>query len=267
MILASDLDCSEETVLGVDIGTNTEIAITRPDLPYVTAASCASGPAFEGAHISDGMRAAAGAIEAVRLTEDGVELKTIENETAVGLCGSGIVDAVAELWRHRLINAGGRFDQENSRIRSGRHGPEFLLSSAQQPDDTRNIVITQEDINEIQLAKGAIRAGLEVLLDSTKTAPEAVNEVIIAGAFGSFLDIKSACDIGLFPDLPNARYRQVGNAAGAGAKWALSSNAVRTRAVKIAETARYIELTTFPKFKKYFARGMLFSNSGPPTGT
>ncbi|MCB9078228.1 MAG: DUF4445 domain-containing protein [Anaerolineaceae bacterium] len=258
MILASGLDRAEHVVLGIDIGTNSEIALAKPGQSFLASASCASGPAFEGAHISDGMRAAAGAIEAVKLTETDLQIKTIDDAPPVGLCGSGIVDAVAELRRWALINERGRFNRTNSRVSQGRHGSEFLLAPAQQSGSGRNVIITQDDVNEIQLAKGAIRAGLEALLQATGTDPDEVKEVIIAGAFGSFLNIKSAIDIGLFPSLPQARYKQVGNAAGVGAKWALLSRTVRTRAQQIAANTDYIELTTYPKFNRLFALGMLF---------
>jgi uncharacterized 2Fe-2S/4Fe-4S cluster protein (DUF4445 family) len=258
MILASHLDQTEQVALGIDIGTNTEIALARPDKGFLISVSCASGPAFEGAHISDGMRAAAGAIEAVELTATGLNLKTVDNAPAIGLCGSGIIDGVAELRRWHLINEWGRFDRHHQRVREGPQGAEFLLVPAAQSGSQRDVVITQNDINEIQLAKGAIRAGLEVLLDATATAPEEVKEVIIAGAFGSFLKVQSALDMGLLPHLPNTRYRQVGNAALVGAKWALVSNHARERARQIVAQTNYLELTTYPKFNRRFALGMLF---------
>ncbi len=258
MILASRLDQTGHIALGLDIGTNTEIVLAKPGRQFLTSVSCASGPAFEGAHISDGMRAASGAIEAVSLTDTGLSLKTVGNAPAVGLCGSGIIDTVAELRRWNLINERGRFDRQHERVRQGRYGPEFLLAPANQSGSGRDVVMTQNDINEIQLAKGAIRAGLEVLLDATGTAPEEVQEVIIAGAFGSFLKIQSALAMGLLPRLPQARYRQVGNAAVAGTRWALLSRQVRERARQIAHQTTYLELTTYPKFNRRFALGMLF---------
>ena len=258
MILASGIDQAEQVVVGIDIGTNSEIALAKPGHKFLASTSCASGPAFEGAHISDGMRAAAGAIEAVKLTATGLDLKTVDDVPAVGLCGSGIVDAVAELRRWALLNERGRFDKSSGRVGQGRHGFEFLLAPAHQSGSGRDVVITQDDVNEIQLAKGAIRAGLDALLQATGTAPEEVKEVIIAGAFGSFLNIKSAIDIGLFPPFPQARYRQVGNAAGVGAKYALLSRTVRARAQHIAANTDYVELTTYPKFNRLFALGMLF---------
>ncbi|MBE0688527.1 MAG: DUF4445 domain-containing protein, partial [Anaerolineae bacterium] len=166
MILASEMDRTDRVTLGIDIGTNTEIALARPGTTFLAAVSCASGPAFEGAHISDGMRAASGAIEGVTLTESQVQLRTIDDAPAIGLCGSGIVDAVSELHRWHVINSHGRFDRKNSRVREGRRGPEFLLVPDNRSGSQRDVVISQEDINEIQLAKGAIRAGLDVLLET-----------------------------------------------------------------------------------------------------
>lgn len=265
MILASNLDRTERVSLGIDIGTNTEIVLARPGQPFLTSASCASGPAFEGAHISDGMRAAAGAIERLRLTETGLELKTIDDAPAVGLCGSGIVDALAELRRWELINSHGRFDRSHPRVRQGRHGSELLLVPGSSSGSERDVVITQNDVNEIQLAKGAIRAGLEILLEATGTSPDEVAEVIIAGAFGSFLNLQSAFAMGLVPHLPQARYRQVGNAALVGARWALISRQVRERARQVAGQTRYLELTTYPNFSRRFALGMLFPQSDGTT--
>ncbi|MDO8724292.1 MAG: ASKHA domain-containing protein [Syntrophales bacterium] len=258
MILANHLDQIDHVTLGIDIGTNTEIVLARPNGSFLTSVSCASGPAFEGAHVSDGMRAASGAIEAVSLTDTGLILKTVDNAPAVGLCGSGIIDVMAELRRRNLINERGRFDQQNGRVRGGRHGPEFLLVPGSHSGSRRDVVITQNDINEIQLAKGAIRAGFEVLLDATGTVPEEVQEVIIAGAFGSFLKVQSAIDMGLLPRLPNARYRQVGNAAVVGARWALLSRQVRQHTQQIVSQTSYLELTTYPKYNRRFALGMLF---------
>jgi uncharacterized 2Fe-2S/4Fe-4S cluster protein (DUF4445 family) len=258
MILASNLDQTDHVALGIDIGTNTEIALARPDRDFLTSVSCASGPAFEGAHISDGMRAAAGAIERVKLTATEPELKTVDNVPPVGLCGSGIIDGVAELRRWQLINERGRFDRQNERVRGGRQGAEFLLVSGNHSGSQREVVITQNDINEIQLAKGAIRAGLEILLEASHTAPEEVKEVIIAGAFGSYLNLQSALDLGLFPNLPQAHYRQVGNAAMVGARQALLSRRVRERAQQIVNQTNYLELTIYPKFSRRFALAMLF---------
>jgi uncharacterized 2Fe-2S/4Fe-4S cluster protein (DUF4445 family) len=258
MILASDMDHADKVVLGIDIGTNTEIAIHKPGAFQITSASCASGPAFEGAHVHDGMRAATGAIEKVRITKNQVELVTIDNAPAIGLCGSGIIDTIAELYGGELINKHGRIQRHHARVRSRRGVAEFMLVPAEKSGTAEDIVIDQNDINEIQLAKGAIHAGINILLDVTGTKHADVQEVIIAGAFGSYLNVKNAIAMGLLPDLPNARYRQVGNAAAVGARWMLISKAARLRAQRIAAEAQYHELTTYPKFSRQFALGMLF---------
>ncbi len=257
MILANNLDQAETVTLGIDIGTNTEIALSKPG-DAIMSVSCASGPAFEGAHISDGMRAAAGAIEAVEITATGVHLKTVDHAPAIGLCGTGIVDSVAELRRLSMINKRGRFNRQHPRVREGRHGAEFLLACPEDTGSRQDVVMTQKDINEIQLSKGAIRAGLEILLDASGTAPADVHEVILAGAFGSYLNIHNAVEIGLFPRLPHAHYKQVGNAALVGAQRTLLSRRARERARQIARHTHYVELTTYPQFNRRFALGMLF---------
>jgi uncharacterized 2Fe-2S/4Fe-4S cluster protein (DUF4445 family) len=272
MVLATDLDRADRVAVGLDIGTNTEIALCRPDAPGapgapsapasppLTSASCASGPAFEGAHIHDGMRAADGAIEGIRLTPDGAELRVVGNTRPVGICGSGIVDAIAELRRTGRVNERGRLRADAPGVRRGRDGLEFLLAPAADTGNGKDIVVTQGDIDEIQLAKGAIAAGVRVVLQATGTDPDSVEEVIVAGAFGTYLNLDSALDIGLLPRLPRARYRQVGNAAGAGAKATLLSLTERDRARRIAEHVNYVELTTVPGFQRQFARSMLFPN-------
>ena len=177
--------------------------------------------------------------------------KIIPNSTVEKMQpGAVIIDLAAEMHRAGLINHRGRFPAEG--------GGKFQLVSAQDSGTGRAITISQEDVNEIQLAKGAIHAGLEILLAVTKTAPEEVEEVIVAGAFGSFLNIENAIAMGLFPHFPNAMYRQVGNAAALGAKWILISREARQRARQIQQQTNYHELTTYPKFNRAFALGMLF---------
>ncbi len=263
MIIGSDLDRRKHGVLGVDIGTNTEIALFRPGLAYPTSASCASGPAFEGAHIRDGMRAATGAIEAVRITAGGVECRTIGDAPAVGLCGSGIIDAVAEMHRHGIIDKHGRMHRGAAGVQQGEYGLEFVLVPSGQSGTGRDIVMTQHDVSEIQLAKAAISAGLESLMQVTGTAPEEIKEVVVAGAFGSYLDLDSALDIGLLPRIPGANYIQVGNAAGVGAKAGLLSLRERERARRLARHTNYIELTLTSGFSRRFARSLLFPSLPP----
>ena len=258
MILGSDLDRKPHVAIGVDIGTNTEIALHRPDQSCLTSASCASGPAFEGAHIRDGMRASTGAIEAVLITPTEIKFRTIGDAPAVGLCGSGIVDTVAEMVRHHIVDRRGHLRRDAPHVRPNNQGLELLLVPGERSGTGRDIVMTQQDVGEIQLAKGAIATGLETLLDATQTPREDIKEVIIAGAFGSYLNLDSALDIGLLPRLPNAQYTQVGNAAGIGAKMALLSRKERVRAQHIAQRTGYVELTVYPGFNRRFAMSMLF---------
>jgi uncharacterized 2Fe-2S/4Fe-4S cluster protein (DUF4445 family) len=258
MIMASRLDRANDIALGIDIGTNTEIVLVNPKNRTYICASCASGPAFEGAHIGDGMRASSGAIESVTISPDGIQLKTIDDAPAIGLCGSGIVDVLAELIGCNALSKVGRLGDSNKYIRKGANGLEFLLAAGSRSGSGRDVVISQKDISQIQLAKGAIRAGLETLLAVADTPAEKVAEVVVAGAFGAFLDIRNAFRIGLLPHLPNARYSQVGNAALVGAKRAVLSTLERERAVNIAKRATHLELSTYPNFNRLFALGMQF---------
>ena len=258
MVLGTGIDRADRITLGVDIGTNTEIVIRRKDRDLMMSTSCASGPAFEGAHVTDGMRAMTGAIESVRLTEKDAECRTIGDAPATGLCGSGIIDAVAELYRWGLINERGRFKKTANRVRMGEQGLEFQIFKGK--GGKGRVVITQKDIEQIQLAKGAIRAGIAALMEKTETSSEMVGEVILAGAFGSYLNIANAVDMGLLPLFPNATYKQAGNAAGQGAKMALLSQEERRRAQEIATRTGYLELTTHKGFKRLFAEGMMFPN-------
>ncbi len=261
MILACDLDRSPKTVLGVDIGTNTEIVLAKPGSPgglFVT--SCASGPALEGAHIRDGMRAASGAIEQIRLTTDGPIIKTVNGSLPMGLCGSGIVDALSELLRLGIIDKRGHLQTNDNNTCSGSDGGEYVLVPAENSGTGQDILITQRDISEVQLAKGAIQAGIQTLLARTDTLADEVDCVYLAGAFGSHLNIDSALSIGMLPDLPKARFIKAGNAAMVGASLALISKDERKRAAAIALKAQHIELAGDPQFTRLMTRAMRFEN-------
>ena len=233
----------------IDIGTNTEISLIDGDT--ITAVSCASGPAFEGGHIRNGMRAASGAIEKVRIVQAKVEYQTIDNEPPVGICGSGILDAVAQLYLAGFINEEGKLIVDKPGVQQGPKGLEFLLVDGQLrhvPD----IVITQQDIREIQLAKSAIRVGIQALLESRNLKDNDIKQMIVAGGFGTYIDINSAMEIGMFPALNISRYRQVGNAAGMGARLALVSVKERERAKDIASRVKYLELASTTDFMPTF---------------
>lgn len=257
LLAARSYTLDGHTSIVVDIGTNTEISLIHQG--RVLSCSCASGPAFEGAHIRDGMRAAPGAIERVHISSDTVRPVTIGGHPPVGICGSGILNAVAELLDAGALDARGVLNQKDARVRQSNGKGEFLLVPSTSTGHGRDIVVTRKDVNEIQLAKGAIRAGLEILLGEMGIGAEDVDEIIIAGAFGTHLDLNSALRVGMFPQLPLERYHQVGNAAGVGARQMLLSSALRDQAAGMTAGVEYIELTTTPTFTPTFVDCMYFS--------
>jgi uncharacterized 2Fe-2S/4Fe-4S cluster protein (DUF4445 family) len=258
MILANGLHSCSYVALGIDIGTNTEIALSRPDHGLLLTASCPSGPAFEGGHIRHGMRAAPGAIEKIRLTADGPSLKTIDHLPPVGLCGSGVIDAIAQLWRTGAIDYRGHLQAGEPRVRQGKEGKEYVLVEAKDTGHGKDIVITQQDISEVQLAKAAVAASIKTLLTLSNTQHHEIEEMVLAGAFGSYLDVDSSVAIGLLPKLPKATCLQAGNSAGTGAKMALVSAAMRDQAGQIAQRAVRIELKQQKGFNRELALATRF---------
>jgi uncharacterized 2Fe-2S/4Fe-4S cluster protein (DUF4445 family) len=248
MLLATGLWQKPGVAVGVDIGTNTEISLACRGV--ILSCSAASGPAFEGAHIRNGMRAAAGAIERVQIIDGQVHVYTIENNPPVGICGSGILDAIAEMRAAGVVNEKGAFQSGHSLVRSGEGLPEFVLVPAERSGHGKEIALTRKDINEIQLAKAAIRVGIDTLLEQAGVGAQEIEEFIIAGAFGSYINISSALQIGVFPNLPLERFRQVGNAAGIGARQSLISTKQRRLAAEVASLVRYMELTGHTDFQR-----------------
>ncbi len=250
MLLATEAWLAKGLTVALDIGTNTEVSLI--DNGEITTVSCASGPAFEGGHIKDGMRASSGAIERLRVTDESVQYQTIEGAPPVGICGSGILDAMAQLYLAGILDKGGRMLDNHHRVRSRDEQREFVLVSEEERDGHSAIVLTQQDVRELQMAKGAIRTGIQVLLEAKGRSEEEIKQVIIAGAFGSYIDVASTVAIGMLPALPVNRFRQVGNAAGMGAKLALISCGKRAEAQTIASRVHYIELATASNFMQTF---------------
>jgi uncharacterized 2Fe-2S/4Fe-4S cluster protein (DUF4445 family) len=276
MILSTGIDGMKGNYLGLDIGTNTEIALVKDG--KITSVSTASGPAFEGAQIKYGMRAAPGAIEGVVIDEKTFvpTVQTINDKPAVGICGSGILDSVAELLRTGLINERGKFDKDSKYLcRDEKDEYQFILAHSgdgngkEAPDnkgekkesdkllcDDGVITITQKDVVEIQLAKGAIRTGIDILLENANIDFKDIDGIIIAGAFGSYIDPKNVMNIGMFPMVGIDKISQVGNAAGVGSRMILLSNGQRKKAEDIARKTKYLELTVFPTFADHFVTAM-----------
>lgn len=240
----------DEVIVALDIGTNTEISLLHGDTIYST--SCASGPAFEGGHIKQGMRAANGAIERIRIVDQKVEYQTIGNAEPIGICGSGVMDALAQMYLAGVIDEGGRFAKEFPGIRRDDGVAEYVLAERDVDGEKIPIVINQKDIRELQLAKAAIRSGIQLLIERSNFKEEDIDRIIVAGAFGTYIDLNSSMTSGLLPTLPEERFEQVGNAAGIGAKMNLVSLQKRVEAWDIVTRAEYIELAGTPEFKQAF---------------
>lgn len=254
MLLASGAAEEPGPLLALDVGTNTEVSLVHGG--RIASVSCASGPALEGGHIKDGMRAAPGAIERVRILNQGsqpasVQYQTVDDAPPVGICGSGILDALAQLRNAGLLSPEGRLTAEHPLIRGEGRQRGFLLAEGAEPG-RQAITLTQKDVREVQLAKAAIRSGIQALMEGAGCREEDICQVIIAGAFGSYIDVASAIDIGMLPVLPPDRFRQVGNAAGAGARLALLSVPQRAAAQSIASRVRYLELAGTRHFMETF---------------
>ena len=284
VVIASDIQNKKGNHLAIDIGTNTEIVLKSGN--KLTSVSTASGPAFEGAHIKHGMRAAPGAIERVMIDPRTCvsSIQTISDKEAVGICGSGILDAVAEMLRAGIIDKRGRFNPDSRAICKDDRGQlKYVLARAsgsknsggsraaagkeeeKHPDpacDEKDISINQKDIVEIQLAKGAMRTGIDVLLENAGIGFKDIDRIVIAGAFGSYIDPKNVINIGMFPNVSLKKISQVGNAAGVGAKMVLISKKQRAGAEKTARRISYLELTVFPSFNDHFINSMQFPEPG-----
>ena len=251
VILATEIYKKDELCMALDIGTNTEVVLGNKE--YMLACSCASGPAFEGAHIKHGMRAASGAIEKVTMDPKSLEVKykTVDDAKPCGICGSAIVDIPAELLKAGIIDVAGKInrDLDSSRLREKEGVLEFVLAWKEESSIGQDIVITQEDLREIQLAKAAIHTGTVTLMKEARVKEEDIDVVFIAGAFGSYIAPENARIIGMYPEVPLKKVNVVGNAAGTGARMALVSKTARKNTEKISKKVKYIELANEPNFK------------------
>jgi uncharacterized 2Fe-2S/4Fe-4S cluster protein (DUF4445 family) len=251
-VLATRIYTKKGISLFADIGTNGEVVLGNRD--WLVCASSSAGPAFEGSGVKHGMRAGAGAIEKLTVLGDGsIEFKTIGNTHPVGICGSGLLDTLAELFVNGIIDRTGRFAGDgDKRLAEGDEGPQFRLVPS--GDSRGEIVITQADINNLVRSKAGVFAAIRVLMESTQTRPEDLDAIYLAGGFGNFLNVRQAVTIGMLPDVPVERIQFVGNTSIAGAKTVLLSRKALEAAEKIAESMTYFDLMSHPGYMDEFVR-------------
>ena len=260
-ILATGLHRSKVPTLLIDLGTNGEIVLG--DKNGLVCCSTAAGPAFEGGHIRWGMRASSGAIERVKINPDTLDVKaeTIHAQSPQGLCGSGIISAVAEMIRAGIVLGKGNFNKEiqSPRLRQGKDGWEFVVVWASETAEKNDIVVTQKDVAELQMAKSAVYAGATFLME--KLGVKQVKRILLAGACGNYVDPLDACTIDLFPGFQTADVIGVGNAAGHGSCLALLDKNKRKEAERIARDTQYQELAGTTRFQELFVSSMFFTSA------
>jgi len=262
LILAARLDKPGKTVIAIDLGTNSEVVLRHKG--KIFAASTAAGPAFEGGHISRGMRAVGGAIETVIVKDAGVSFKVIDDLAPGGLCGSGLVDTVAELLKMKIIDRTGYMRNKRelknvlgkkmlSRITEGKPGNSFRIT-----DIKNGISVTQKDIREFQLAKGAICACINILMKKAGIKTRDIAGILLAGTFGNYLRRESIISIKMIPAVPAEKISFIGNAAMTGSVMGLINEDMRKKAESIAKTATYVELSDRSDFQEEFAKSLVF---------
>lgn len=261
-VLATDISNSEALCLFIDIGTNGEIVLGNRE--WMVACACSAGPCFEGGGITFGMRAMPGAIERVEIHPNTyhVSVKTIGGGKPLGICGSGLVDALAKLREAGVIDRAGKFQPvETPRRRDGPDGPEFVLVWGEESEEGKDIVITEADIKNLLRAKGAIYAGIRSLLQMVALPVEAIEKVYIAGGFGNYLNVRDAIEIGMLPDIPHEKYEFVGNTSVKGARLALLSRAAWREAGVLAGKMTYLELSAGNYFMDEFVSAMFLPHT------
>jgi uncharacterized 2Fe-2S/4Fe-4S cluster protein (DUF4445 family) len=257
--LATDIDSAQEMTLIIDIGTNGEIVLGTAEKLY--AASCAAGPAFEGARITHGSMAAAGAIESVVCNGDDIDLDVIGDCVPCSICGSGLIDAVAVLLDLGIVDSTGRFVNPKKIQGKLSHNIMSRVTEYQSQRAFRladKVYITQSDIRQVQLAKSAIRTGIKLLQQKAGLKDSDIKQILLAGAFGNYIRRESALRIGLLPDVSAERIHFVGNAASSGAQMILLSQHARQHACQLAKKIEYVEIAHEKDFTSIFANSMLF---------
>ena len=268
VVLSTGMYEDDQLILAVDIGTNGEIVLGSKD--RMLACSAAAGPAFEGAHIRFGMRAGPGAVDTAWLDQGDIRFSTVGEEKAAGICGSGLLDVIMCLVKAGIVDSSGRivdpdevpeaYSRLRDRLQTGERGNEFILATKEESSIGEPVLIVQRDVRELQLAKGAIAAGIHTLMGRLGVCGKDLDRVVLAGAFGNYIRKESAIASGLLPDVPVTKVHSVGNAAGEGAKLSLISLDARNDADRIAACVEYVELTTDLGFQERFADALMFGS-------
>jgi len=262
-VLACGLAESDELTLFIDVGTNGEIVMGTED--WMVTCACSAGPAFEGAGVVDGMRATLGAIEEVWINSQTFEptYRVIGEVAPHGICGSGLIALLAELFVTGVIDRSGnvKLDLDTPRVRQGDHGPEYVVAWGEETESGKDIVLTKVDVENLMRAKAAIYAGFTVLANNVGLDLSDVQHVLVGGAFGQYINVENAIQIGLLPDLPWDRFQFLGNTSVLGAYMALLSNQARDQVQDIAEKMTYIELSADNAFFEAFTAALFLPHT------
>ncbi len=262
-VLSAGLDARDGLTLFIDVGTNGETVLGTSD--WMLTCACSAGPAFEGAGVEHGMRATEGAIEEVWVSSQTYEptYRVIGGGKPRGICGSGLISLLAELFVTGVLDKGGnlRLDLSTPRVREGAHGPEYVVAWAEETAHGRDIVLTKVDIDNLIRAKAAIYAGFSVLCESVGVSIQDVDRMLIGGAFGQYINVEKAIQIGMLPDLPWDRFHFLGNTSVMGAYMALLRRDVRQRLVEIAHKLTYVELSADNRFYEQFTSALFLPHT------
>jgi uncharacterized 2Fe-2S/4Fe-4S cluster protein (DUF4445 family) len=262
-VLSSGMDDTTQVTLFMDVGTNGEIVLGSHD--WLVTCACSAGPAFEGAGVVSGMRATKGAIEEVWINGDDFEpsIRVIGGGKPRGICGSGLISLLAEMFLTGLVDKSGHLDLslDTPRVREGEHGPEYVLAWGDEAQDASDIVITHVDIDNLMRAKGAIYAGYHVLANSVGVPLEMTEQMLIGGSFGKYINVEKAIQIGLLPDMPWESFQFLGNTSVRGAYYALLDTKARARITDIASRMTYIELSADNSFYEAFMSALFLPHT------
>ncbi|MBI4319552.1 MAG: DUF4445 domain-containing protein [Chloroflexi bacterium] len=262
-VLSSGLFQTDKLTLFIDVGTNGEIVLGNSD--WLITCACSAGPAFEGAGVRHGMRATEGAIEEVWINTKSYEptYRVVGDVAPRGICGSGMISAIAEMFITGVIDKGGRIrsDMPTKRVRVGDHGAEYVIAWASEAGEDHDVVLTEADINNLIRAKGAIYAGFSVLTESVGMTLADVEQILIAGAFGRHINIEKAIQIGLLPDMPWERFKYVGNASALGAYSTLVCQDIRKVVDEIAAKMTYLELSADNSFMNQYTSALFLPHT------